>query len=239
MTCIKPYTGSCWDDNILSVSAGDASVSSSQMLRKCKPEFLDHQSSNVPEPFGVLQVGADDVAAERPNNGVSQTVRKKGFVTNAMQSVKLDNSLRVWPRKTALCKFHFPTLSNLEVTSENGSPITKCGPFLKSINVNRDGCMQETGKSKHAVSLGSLGSKADACMLQVCPICSKFSSASNIALNAHIDHCLILNEADIRPAKKRFKIRKLRSMVDIYATAASRTLEDLERDNQMQSMHRV
>lgn len=71
---------------------------------------------------------------------------------------------------------------------------------------------------------------------KVCPICKSFLSSSNTTLNAHIDQCLsgestMKWSADPRVIKHRVKPRKMRSMVDIYATAEPCTLEDLDRRN--------
>lgn len=71
---------------------------------------------------------------------------------------------------------------------------------------------------------------------KVCPICKTFLSSSNTTLNAHIDQCLSGEStmkwlADPRVIKHKIKPRKLRSLVDIYATAKHCTLEDLDRRN--------
>lgn len=71
---------------------------------------------------------------------------------------------------------------------------------------------------------------------KVCPICKTFSSSSNTTLNAHIDQCLsgestMKWSADPKVIKHRIKPRKMRLMVDIYATAEHCTLEDLDRRN--------
>ncbi|KAL7103263.1 hypothetical protein ACP275_08G169200 [Erythranthe tilingii] len=73
---------------------------------------------------------------------------------------------------------------------------------------------------------------------KVCPVCKKFTSSSNTTLNAHIDRCLSEESkvkhstADSRVTIKHImKPRKTKLMVDIYATALSSTLEDLDRRN--------
>ncbi|XP_020591607.1 uncharacterized protein LOC110032351 [Phalaenopsis equestris] len=70
---------------------------------------------------------------------------------------------------------------------------------------------------------------------KVCPVCKAFSSSSNTTLNAHMDQCLSM-ESDATLAvdklpKLKLKPRKKRLMEDIYATAPSCTLEDLDRRN--------
>lgn len=77
---------------------------------------------------------------------------------------------------------------------------------------------------------------SEAMASNVCPVCKTFSSSSNTTLNAHIDQCLS-GESTVKWAensksvKHRIKQRKMRSVVDIYATALHGTLEDLDRRN--------
>ncbi|KAI5065894.1 hypothetical protein GOP47_0018518 [Adiantum capillus-veneris] len=85
------------------------------------------------------------------------------------------------------------------------------------------------------------GLNLDALVPQVCPVCLNFTSTSNTALNAHIDHCLesVLpgEKGESRVNKHRIKPRKMRSMVDICATAPTRTLEDLERSSKLWALN--
>ncbi|CAN6812766.1 unnamed protein product [Brassica oleracea] len=105
---------------------------------------------------------------------------------------------------------------------------------------------------------GMVKSKEDTCggglvMTTTCPICKTFSSASNTTLNAHIDQCLSLDSelppvSSTKPNKPRVdsavppvstkqnKLRakpqmKVKTMVDIYASAKRCTLEDLDKRN--------
>ncbi|XP_018475870.2 uncharacterized protein LOC108847179 isoform X2 [Raphanus sativus] len=70
-----------------------------------------------------------------------------------------------------------------------------------------------------------------------CPICKTFSSASNTTLNAHIDQCLSADSElppviTTKPNKPRAKPgMKVKTMVDIYASAKGCTLEDLDKRN--------
>ncbi|CAH8377136.1 unnamed protein product [Eruca vesicaria subsp. sativa] len=89
-----------------------------------------------------------------------------------------------------------------------------------------------------------------------CPICKTFSSASNTTLNAHIDQCLsadselppvstykpnkprvdqclsVTPPVSTKPNKPRAKpLMKVKTMVDIYASAKPCTLEDLDKRN--------
>ncbi|CAH8384318.1 unnamed protein product [Eruca vesicaria subsp. sativa] len=90
---------------------------------------------------------------------------------------------------------------------------------------------------------------------KTCPICKTFSSASNTTLNAHIDQCLSVDSAvppvsskpsksrvnsvdsvvppvSSKPSKPRVKPQvKVKTLVEIYATAKECTLEDLDKRN--------
>eukprot|EP00250_Pteridium_aquilinum_P016129 c22958_g2_i2 orf=1254-6254(+) len=86
-----------------------------------------------------------------------------------------------------------------------------------------------------------IGLNLDSLVPQVCPVCLNFTSTSNTALNAHIDHCLesVLpgEKGESRACKSRIRPRKMRSMVDICATAPARTLEDLELSSKLWALN--
>ena len=68
-------------------------------------------------------------------------------------------------------------------------------------------------------------------VLQVnCPVCSKFSTTSNTTLNAHMDQCLMTDHTQqFSSPRRRIRIKKMRSMMDIYAVApACNTPEELK-----------
>ena len=54
---------------------------------------------------------------------------------------------------------------------------------------------------------GNPGSLLEGMIPKVCPVCRYFSSTSNIALNAHIDHCL-LGELNAKKSRTNFPILK-------------------------------
>ncbi|KAH9602283.1 hypothetical protein KSS87_015444 [Heliosperma pusillum] len=77
---------------------------------------------------------------------------------------------------------------------------------------------------------------SEATATKICPVCENFSSSSNTTLNAHIDQCLSSQSSpnwmkNSKLVNPRIKPRKMRSMVDICATAPRCTLEDLDRRN--------
>ncbi|CAN7006183.1 hypothetical protein IGI04_009887 [Brassica rapa subsp. trilocularis] len=107
--------------------------------------------------------------------------------------------------------------SKTQVTTVNKTPRKKCGLVVKP-----GACVDGSSKEDQA--------------LRTCPICKTFSSASNTTLNAHIDQCLSVDLGE-QPVSKPNKPRnhkprlKVKTMVDIYASAKGCTLEDLDRRN--------
>ncbi|EOA12845.1 hypothetical protein CARUB_v10025812mg [Capsella rubella] len=107
-------------------------------------------------------------------------------------------------------------------------------------------CGRGMVKSKEDSCGGGLVTTSESTMAsKICPICKTFSSASNTTLNAHIDQCLSVDSAmppvvdsaqppvvSSKPSKPRSKPRvKVKTMVDIYASAKEGTLEDLDKRN--------
>ncbi|XP_019183187.1 PREDICTED: uncharacterized protein LOC109178111 [Ipomoea nil] len=104
----------------------------------------------------------------------------------------------------------------------------KCSLTVKLSNPAAQSAEEDTRTSNFTIS-ESMASKT-------CPVCKNFSSSSNTTLNAHIDQCLssestIKWTSNCEVSKHRMKPRKTRLMVDIYETALSCTLEDLDRRN--------
>ncbi|KAL0646659.1 hypothetical protein Bca4012_044950 [Brassica carinata] len=113
-------------------------------------------------------------------------------------------------------------------------------------------CGRGMVKSKEATSCVGIESIMAS---KTCPICKTFSSASNTTLNAHIDQCISVDSPVIskpnkprvnqplsvdsavplvtsNPSKPRGKpLMKVKTMVDIYATAKECSLEDLDKRN--------
>ncbi|CAH2069773.1 unnamed protein product [Thlaspi arvense] len=98
-------------------------------------------------------------------------------------------------------------------------------------------CARGMMKSKEDSSGGLVAASESTMASKTCPICRTFSSASNTTLNAHIDQCLSVDSAlppvvSSKPSKPRVKPRmKVKTMVDIYASAKGCTLEDLDKRN--------
>ncbi|KAL0843743.1 hypothetical protein Bca101_016989 [Brassica carinata] len=116
--------------------------------------------------------------------------------------------------------------SKTQVTMLNKTPRKKCGLVVKP-GAGVDSASKE--------DQGCPFSASEAMALRTCPICKAFSSASNTTLNAHIDQCLSVDSGKqpvTKPNKPRSKPRlKVKTMVDIYASAKGCTLEDLDRRN--------
>ncbi|CAH8377153.1 unnamed protein product [Eruca vesicaria subsp. sativa] len=107
--------------------------------------------------------------------------------------------------------------SKTQVTMLNKTLRKKCGLVVKP-----GACVDSASKEDQA--------------LRTCPICKTFSSASNTTLNAHIDQCLSVDSGE-KPVSKPNKSRKnkprlkVKTMVDIYASAKGCTLEELDKRN--------
>uniref|UniRef100_A0A1D1XSP9 Hapless 8 n=1 Tax=Anthurium amnicola TaxID=1678845 RepID=A0A1D1XSP9_9ARAE len=84
-------------------------------------------------------------------------------------------------------------------------------------------------------TVSNFSSVSDPMSSKVCPVCKSFSSTSNTTLNAHIDQCLSAESSAkrvlVKLSQHKVKLKKKRSMEEIYATALHCTLEDLDRRN--------
>lgn len=113
----------------------------------------------------------------------------------------------------------------------NSAPIGE--PVLSECRlILKPGVIPETIQAEET---STTSTTSDIMASKVCPVCKAFSSTSNTTLNAHMDQCLSMESdatlaADKMP-KLKVKPRKKRLMEDIYATAPSCTLEDLDRRN--------
>ncbi|KAH0707380.1 hypothetical protein KY290_011933 [Solanum tuberosum] len=127
-----------------------------------------------------------------------------------------------------------PMVKKPPMSNKSGSTVQqsakKCRLMVKFGNVtDRNVDEADTTTNSFMVS--------EAMASKVCPVCKTFTSSSNTTLNAHIDQCLSGESstakwtANPKVIKHRIKPRKTRLMVDIYVTAKSCTLEDLDRRN--------
>ncbi|XP_016504059.2 uncharacterized protein LOC107822081 [Nicotiana tabacum] len=124
-----------------------------------------------------------------------------------------------------------PPMSNKSGSTAQPPAAKKCRLIVKLGNVTDYRTVEEeTTTSNNFMASEAMASK-------VCPVCKTFTSSSNTTLNAHIDQCLSgestikWTENSNKVIKHRIKPRKTRLMVDIYATAACCTLEDLDKRN--------
>lgn len=127
-----------------------------------------------------------------------------------------------------------PMVKKPSVSNKSGSTVQqsvkKCRLMVKFGNVT-DRIVEEADTTTNSFMV------SEAMASKVCPVCKTFTSSSNTTLNAHIDQCLsgesstVKWTANPKVIKHRIKPRKMRLMVDIYLTAKSCTLEDLDRRN--------
>lgn len=118
-------------------------------------------------------------------------------------------------------------ISSAENTTTQ-APVKKCRLIVKLSNIANSSTKEDTAVNNFMVS--------EAMASKVCPVCKTFSSSSNTTLNAHIDQCLSGESTtkwttNSKVIKHRIKPRKMKSMVEIYMTAAPCTLEELDRRN--------
>lgn len=118
-------------------------------------------------------------------------------------------------------------ISSAENTNTQ-APAKKCRLIVKLSNIANSSTKEDTAVNNFLVS--------EAMASKICPVCKTFSSSSNTTLNAHIDQCLSGESTTKRTTnskviKHRVKPRKMKSMVEIYVTAAPCTLEELDRRN--------
>ncbi|KAJ6823426.1 uncharacterized protein M6B38_383665 [Iris pallida] len=119
-----------------------------------------------------------------------------------------------------------PPQEKLETSQELSGK--KCKLVLK---------VSAASQSKRPEDIASTSSTvSDPMASKICPVCKQFSSSSMTTLNAHMDQCLRVESNTTRldmakPSSLKPKPSKKRLMVDIYATAAYCTLEDLDRRN--------
>ncbi|KAG2310694.1 hypothetical protein Bca4012_025201 [Brassica carinata] len=116
--------------------------------------------------------------------------------------------------------------SKVQVAVVNKNQRKKCGLVVK-----HGDCVNSVSKEDQ----DCLFSASESMGMRTCPICKTFSSASNTTLNAHMDQCLSVDSGSqliSKPNKLRNKPRlKVKTLVDIYATAKGCTLEDLDKRN--------
>ncbi|AED96738.1 hypothetical protein AtNW77_Chr5g0141861 [Arabidopsis thaliana] len=153
--------------------------------------------------------------------GLNQTVAETSSKGVCSQSRIIENGL-------------FPSTS----VSKSEVEILVATTSNKKDNHSRK-CGRGMVKSKEDSCAGLVTTSESIMASKTCPICKTFSSASNTTLNAHIDQCLSVDSALLppvvfsKPNKPRSKPPrvKVKTMVDIYASAKQGTLEDLDRRN--------
>lgn len=218
------------NENIISKSDGELSVPDHDHV------VLD-SSDDTHQLNGKLADACNDITISCRSEGendfpstitsVSQSEIEESVPTNGPGSspVKTDNSLgaSVEVEAEAACP---PVAQKTESSTRTSSK--KCRLVVKF------GTHSDRSSTEDIASICTNVSETMAS--KICPVCKTFSSSSNTTLNAHIDQCLSMESTpkwtvDSKLTRHRIKPRKTRLMVDIYATAAPCTLEDLDRRN--------
>ncbi|CAN6994291.1 unnamed protein product [Brassica oleracea var. botrytis] len=144
-----------------------------------------------------------------------------------MQPLGSEAKPNVIPAEERSCKRKLKKLGSNHVLAETEQVFLasslKCKVELAVVNKNHRST-KEADDCLYALS--------ESMTLRTCPICKTFSSASNTTLNAHMDQCLSVDSGQHPMSKPRTKPRlKVKTLVDIYATAKGCTLEDLDKRN--------
>ncbi|KAL0886898.1 hypothetical protein Bca101_010881 [Brassica carinata] len=199
------------------------------------PFEITASSSSGKQNFVSHVQGGRDLA----KLGLNQTIAKtrKGVCS---QTRTVENELFTSTSVVSKSKEEIVLIAATSNNSKNNKHSKTCG----------GGGMVKSKEASSCVGLESIIAS------KTCPICKAFSSASNTTLNAHIDQCISVDspviskpnkprvshqclsvDSDVplvssKPNKPRGKARmKVKTMVDIYASAKECTLEDLDKRN--------
>ena len=226
--------------------SNDVSPESSSRTKTSTPANADRNDSLARlSSFETLNSGLDRLSAEEqpPNfcirseaTVLSITIRIISFVTSS-QLLCFRRDYVFGSRRTNLStnwpfshKFLQHCLSNglrdILPPFKPSETLESSHPQLSSSPPNAPKSPNSTAeKSSHRIINRE---KKKSTVFNVCPVCLSFTSPSNTTLNAHIDQCLL---PEIIHIKQRGKPKKMKSMVEICATAPEWTLEDLDRRN--------
>uniref|UniRef100_A0A1J3ECX1 Hapless 8 n=1 Tax=Noccaea caerulescens TaxID=107243 RepID=A0A1J3ECX1_NOCCA len=195
---------------------------SSTSLQLCLKHGLSDLLPPIQPPGSVISHPPEALSLKKPNITHVEAINHKRKLE------KLGSNQISAKTKEGFENGLLATTSNskIQVATVNKNPRKKCGLIVKP-----GACVDSRSKEDHR----GLFAASESMALGTCPICKTFSSASNTTLNAHIDQCLSVDSVEqpmSKPNKPRTKPRlKVKSMVDIYATAKECTLEDLDRRN--------
>ncbi|KAK8339403.1 hypothetical protein V6Z12_A08G032800 [Gossypium hirsutum] len=192
-----------------------------------KHPALDHHHHKNPLPNFSIRL-----RVQWPEQGYQQELafffRKFTTYSYDIDSVLVDKqSISVEEGSSAQVKAIVALKS--QKTEKTTKPSGKKCRLIVKFGGHSDCSSTEDIASNCSVVSESMGSK-------VCPVCKSFSSSSNTTLNAHIDQCLSVESTskwtvDSKLTRHKIKPRKTKLLVDIYATAKSYTLEELDRRN--------
>ncbi|XP_057867776.2 uncharacterized protein LOC131075020 isoform X2 [Cryptomeria japonica] len=183
------------------------------------PETVE-QASGYKLPNSEISSKPNSEISSKPNSEISFKARRKRTERPEILSDIKNRFLKRSKQSNKMLTFE---MKSQELTD-------RFHKESKKQEHHHDQSKTDSARTENLVNSG--GSVTDGIMMvKVCPVCRTFSSTSNTALNAHIDHCLDAEpnaeKTEIKLTKNKTKVRKKRSMVDICAVAPSRTLEDL------------
>ncbi|KAH9306808.1 hypothetical protein KI387_011212, partial [Taxus chinensis] len=197
-----------------------ASTGDTELGIPCKSEYKEKDCVTITPQFSNGYKLSNSEITSKPNSEISSKTRRKRTDRPEILADIKNRFLKRNKQSKRMVTFEMKSQVHMDSFQKERR---KQGHLIEQSK-------SDPGRTENLVISGS-SSISDGMMVKVCPVCRTFSSTSNTALNAHIDHCL-----DAEPnteitetsfTKHKTKVRKKRSMADICAVAPSRTLEDL------------
>ncbi|KAL3503700.1 hypothetical protein ACH5RR_038149 [Cinchona calisaya] len=224
----NPPLESCTNDSLLSekenISYSNGEPQSDRVFvdsknAGCSPKLAEDCSNTNPS-------GSEGDKAF-PSTITSQSCPEIDSVDPTNKSASLESEADILPELSVAKPEVISSASN-KTENITQVPVKKCRLVVKLSSIANSSTKEDTAVNNFMISEG-MASK-------VCPVCKTFTSSSNTTLNAHIDQCLSGESTakwttNSKVIKHRIKPRKIKSMVEIYATAPYCTLEELDRRN--------
>ncbi|WOL12339.1 hypothetical protein Cni_G21105 [Canna indica] len=221
---LKPTDGGPSGGNPASIQKGSGLTLEERVLdlldRAIHPSQKDKESTSCRGLF-VDRLSNSDVEIASASGTPQQTENNSSQIGQPLSSASLGKNCSQTQIKPGIGARSHNIEKACEPLEKKNRQTVKLGTILET-------CQNEDLVNNSSFHLHPMATK-------VCPVCKTFSFTSNTTLNAHIDQCLsmgsnskeVLNDVP----KYKVKLRKKRLMVDIYATAPSCTLEDLDKRN--------
>ncbi|CAN6478044.1 unnamed protein product [Victoria cruziana] len=206
---------------------------------------LQRESATCLDQLGARSKQQEESTSSRPSSSHQEMLESESTLTNddLVRGTLLPPKFSpVGRRRPSVAGASQPSRSTcksksqLEVDENCGPNPAKKRADQSPVTANKE-CLETKPESGRSEGYGlKLSALLDPMASKVCPVCRNFSSTSNTTLNAHIDQCLASDTTTqlppaIKQRRHKVKPRKMKSMVEIYATARTCTLQHLDRKN--------